>query len=469
MSDIKKALELILDKRQGYQKAEAYYEGCNEEVFLNQRWYRIFRYEGSDFRFNFSKTVVDSVLNRLEVAQVLAGTPEAESFIDNIWEQSDLKLDMNEIHRNALVYGDSYAIVWPDASGTMAIDYNSPLTTVLIYDQDNPRLKSYAAKLWQVVTPVGKYLKMNLFYADRIEKYEALGDIDSMQTEPSFVLVEVVPNPWNEIPVFHFRTHKPFGRPEHADAFGPQDAINKLISTHMYTVDYQGAPQRYALTSGGNSAELDDFSEDDTARENLAALQNGPGELWYLQGVSQVGQFPAADPNIFTGPVTDYVNAMASITNTPNHYFLKGSNIPSGQALRVAEAPLFKKVLNRQLAFGSTWRDLFKFMFKVEGIPADVEIKWTNPESIDSLDNWDIAVRKKSVGVSLRQILLELGYDPEIADAVVAEAAGQPGTPLSPTSEVINAHNYALEQAAIERETVTANEQGAVPDVNPNS
>jgi len=106
MTDIKKALELILEKRRHYQRAEAYYEGCNEEVFLNQRWYRIFRYEGSDFRFNFSKTVVDSVLNRLEIQQILAGTPEAEAFIDDIWEQTDLKLDMNEIHRNALVYGD---------------------------------------------------------------------------------------------------------------------------------------------------------------------------------------------------------------------------------------------------------------------------------------------------------------------------------------------------------------------------
>jgi hypothetical protein len=153
---------------------------------------------------------------------------------------------------------------------------------------------------------------------------------------------------------------------------------------------------------------------------------------------------------------------MASITSTPNHYFLKGSNIPSGQALRVAEAPLFKKVQNRQLAFGSTWRDLFKFMFKIENIPADVEVKWENAESIDSLDNWDIAVRKKSVGVGLRQILLEAGYDPEIADAVVAESMNQQGLQANPTSEVINAHNYALEQAAIERATVLDQEQGDI-------
>jgi len=464
MSDIKIALELILNKRQDYKKAESYYEGYNQEVFANQRWYKLFRYEGSDFRFNFSKTVVDSVLNRLEIKQILAGTPQAEEYIDTIWEQSDLKLDINEIHRNALVYGDSYAIVWPDETGTLCIDYNSPINTCIVYSQENPRIKEFAAKIWQVNDGITKLLKMNLYYPDRIEKYMTQGDLDTISMNMNMTPMDVIPNPWGEIPVFHFRTHKPFGRPEHADAFGPQDAINKLISTHMLTVDYQGAPQRYALSSGGNASEMEDFADDDTARENMGALQNGPGQLWYLQGVSSVGQFPAADPKIFTDPVMSYVNSMASITNTPNHYFLNGSHLPSGQALRVAEAPLFKKILNRQLSFGSTWRDLFKFMFKIDGIPADVEIKWENAESIDSLDNWDIAVRKKSVGVSLRQILIEAGYDPEIADAVVAESLGQPGQLLTPTSEVINAHNYALEQAAIERATVTAYEQGSVPD-----
>lgn len=449
MSDIKVALDNILSKREGYKKSEGYYEGVNEEVFANQRWFKLFRYEGADFRFNFSKTVVDSVLNRLEINQVMAASPEAQTYIDSIWEQTDLQLDINEIHRNALVYGDAYAIVWPDMDGTMAIDYNSPMNTCIVYDQENPRIKSYAAKIWQVLDGTTKIIKINLYYADRIEKYMCYGDLETMSVSMNMTPIEIIPNPWGEVPVFHFRTHKPYGRPEHADAFGPQDAINKLISTHMLTVDYQGAPQRYALSNGGNGSEMDDFSEDDTARENIGTLQNGPGQLWYLQGVSQVGQFPAADPSIFTNPVSEYVNAMASITNTPNHYFLKGSNIPSGQALRVAEAPLFKKVLNRQMAFGSSWRDLFKYMFRVEGIPADVEIKWDSAESIDSLDNWDIAVRKKSVGVNLRQILLEAGYDPEIANNIVAEnAANAPGLQSNPTSEVINMNNLALKQTA---------------------
>jgi hypothetical protein len=453
MSDIKKAFDHIIASRDAYIKAEAYYDGSQPEVFQSQRWNRIFRFENADFRFNFAKTVVDSVHNRLDVKQVQGVEESANNYLDTVFDQTDIKLDMNEIHRNALVYGDCYAIVWPDANGVVAIDYNSPKTTTIVYDQENPRLKSFAAKIWQVETETEKIIKLNLYYPDRIEKYEGRGDLEILTHAPKLDLVETVRNPWNEIPVFHFRTHKPYGKPEHFDAYGPQDAINKLISTHMYTVDYQGAPQRYALANGNNTAELEDFAEDDTARENLSSLQNGPGQLWYLQGVQSVGQFPAADPETFTKPVMEFVNAMASITSTPTHYFTKGSYIPSGEALRVSEAPLTKKVLNRQLAFGSTWRDLFKLMLRIEGITSDVEIVWSNPETIDSVDQWDIAVRKKSVGMPLEQILLELGYDAEIA-AQVAEASivatGETEN-ISLQATGVNANNLAVEQAAAER------------------
>ena len=464
MSDIKLALDQIIAKREGYNMAEAYYEGVNQEVFAHQRWFRLFKNERSTFRFNFSKTVVDAVHNRLEIDQIETDSATADKYFEDLLDQPDLKMDINEIHRNTLVYGDAYAIVWPDENGKMAIDYNSPLTTTVVYDQENPRIKAFATKMWQITDSSNrKVIKINMYYKDRIEKYEGLGELDSLNGLPNLTLIETVQNPWNEIPVFHFRTHKPYGRPEHADAFGPQDAINKLISTHMYTVDYQGAPQRYALSNGGTSNEFDDFSEDDTARENIGALQNGPGQLWYLQGVSSVGQFPAADPDTFTKPVNEFVADMAAITSTPIHYFSSTTYLPSGQALRVAEAPLTKKVENRQMALESTWKDLFLFMLRVEGISANIDIDWKPIETVDAVDNWDVAVRKKSVGMPLEQILLELGYDGEIAK-IIADAAGSTNAAaqqapaagqISLQGTGMNTNNLAMQEAAAD------NNQGA--------
>jgi hypothetical protein len=458
MDDIRLALDYIITKKDAYNRAETYYEGTQPEVFLNQRWFKLFQKGQTDFRFNFSKTVVDAVLNRLEIEQVETDSAAADEYMAELLEQPDIELDINEIHRNTLIYGDSYAIVWPDESGKIAIDYNSPLTTVVIYDQENPRKKLFAAKMWQYADYNTKKIYLNLYYPDRTEKYEAYGEIENMGTPQgaNFILLDTVINPWGEVPVFHFRTHKPYGRPEHADAFGPQDAINKLINTHMLTVDYQGAPQRYALSTGGNAAEMDDFSEDDTARENIGSLKNGPGELWYLQGVSTVGQFPAADPKTFTEPVLEFVSQMAAITATPVHYFMKNTYVASGQALRASEAPLVKKVKNRQLALSSTWKDLFTFILKIENITANLDIDWSEAEIVDEVDQWDVAVRKKSVGMPLEQILLELGYDPEIAKIIsnnsstanAAEQQAQNPTEISLRGTGLNANNLAMQEAA---------------------
>ncbi len=113
---------------------------------------------------------------------------------------------------------------------------------------------------------------------------------------------------------------------------------------------------------------------------------------------------------------------MASLTSTPLHYFEKTGNIPSGEALRTAEGPLLKKVEDRQYAFGNTWRDLFRFMLRIDGINADVEVSWEFVETMDSLDAWEVATKKRIVGVSLKQVLVEMGYDLEIAEKIAAEA-----------------------------------------------
>ena len=431
---------MITNRRNHYLVAESYYDGLQREIFTNDVWLKLFRQDNKHFRFNFAKTVVDAVSNRLEIANVTGMTPEANDQLAKVWEANQMELDSSEIHRNALVYGDSYAIVWTDSFGQTTIDYNSPLTTVMIYDDENPRIKRYAAKLWQTVDAQGKNIaKMNMYYPDRIEKYESFGEIDSIVSASSFKSVGVVENPWGQVPVFHFRTTKQYGKPEHIDAYGPQDAINKLMATHMVTVDYQGAPQRYALSSGGNGAEYEDFNESGTVDENLGRLKNGPGELWYLNGVSKVGEFAPADHKVFTEPVREFVRSMASITSTPLHYFEKTA-IPSGEALRTAEAPLQKKVKDRQVSFSTAWKELFQFTLSISGINSDVDVKWEPAESLASLDAWEVAVKKRVVGVTLEQVLIEMGYDQEVAAQIAATES-----PLTDMSQNVNTNNVLMQ------------------------
>lgn len=261
---------------------------------------------------------------------------------------------------------------------------------------------------------------MNIYTADTITKYKTN---NSEVTEGSeWSLVETLNNPFEEVPVFHFRTERPFGRPEHKDAYDSQNAINKLFITNMFTIDYQGAPQRYALSHGGDS-ELADFDEDGTDRENIGSLKNGPGELWYLKGIHTVGEFKPADADVFWGPIDKLRNTIAVLTKTPIHY-LATSNMgqPTGQSLRVSESPLLKKVHDRQTSFGYTWRDLFRFVLKVYSVEnVDVVVLWQTHESLDELERWDVALKKINAGLSHKQALREGGYTEEQIEQIMAE------------------------------------------------
>lgn len=416
MTILKEAV-LAVQSRQGeYEEAEAYYEGNVSEVFGSAGMARVFRNSPYRTNLNFCRPVVDAVHNRLEIAAILGTSDAANKIIGATWEKNELFLDANEVHRRALANGDYFVMAWPDEDGEIEFSLNSPQTTAIVYDPERPRKKQYAVKMWEE----NGNTRMNLYYADRIEKYATKGTSPSETVQ--WDLVQTIENPLNEVPVFHFRTERPFGRPEHVDAYNAQDYINKQFVTSMIVSDYQGAPQRYALSKAGTSGEAEDFAEGDTARENLKALKNGPGELWFMKDVDSVGQFDPADPKVFWEPIKDTVRAMASLTNTPLHYFEKTGNVPSGEALRVAEAPLIKKVQDRQISFGQTWRELFKFVLRVNGIDEDVQVKWKAVESLDVLEVLDAALKERNVGLSLRQVMRNLGYDDEVIDRVVEEA-----------------------------------------------
>jgi hypothetical protein len=416
---LKEQVAALTSRYNEYAMAGDYYEGNVAEGFATIALKRAMRASGYASKLNFCRPVVDAVQNRLEISAVLGVSDRANKVIGDTWEFNELHLDANEIHRAALVYGDCYAMVWPDDEGNLEVSYNTPLTTTLVYDPEHPRRKLYAVKMWEVEEGT----RLNIYRPDSIDKYKT--DSKSVSENVNWNLIESVENPFGEVPVFHFRTHRPVGRPEHKDAYDAQNYINKQFIQSMFVADYQGAPQRYALSKAGTSNEIEDFKEGDTDRENLGALQNGPGKLWYMTDVDKVGEFKPADPAVFWEPIKNTIRSMASLTNTPLHYFEKTGNVPSGEALRVAEAPLIKKVNDRQSSFGQAWRDLFKFVLRVNKIDEDVQVKWVQVESLDELERLDAALKKRNIGISEAQVMREMGYDEEVIQRTLEEAKSE--------------------------------------------
>lgn len=466
--DLMEGLQALANSLPDYHRAEMYYEATNPEFFASIRLRRALERTGITFRFNLAKTPVDVMSDRLEInAVTVQDDDEADQILQKIWERNLMDLESTNIHRRAGEFGDAYLIVWPsdevaednpdmrpedlddeDQLDFQQVDifYNSPKTTRIVYDTENPLRKKYAIKKWTMPAQLGIKAKpptrVNLYYPDRIEKYVTTPNSkgnnrrDWIQFQDEGDEGWPVANPFGEIPVFHFRTGMPYGDPEHRPAYGPQDAINKLIITHAATIDYYGFPQRYLLSDAQHgSDELADFdTEDDINRfedtGHDSTLRAGPGEVWWLNGVRQAGQFNPPDPAVFLQPLEVYIRMMAQVTNTPLHYFDPQTYTrlpPSGESIRAAEVPLLKRVRRRQLLYGRGWTQVMAFALKVATWdddagagrivqPATV-IRWTPGATIDDTAGWQMMQLKKNIGVPPRQILLETGYEETQVDS----------------------------------------------------
>lgn len=465
--DLMEGLQVLANSLPDYHRAEMYYEATNPEFFASIRLRRALERTGITFRFNMAKTPVDVMADRLEINAVqVPDDEEADQILQKIWERNMMELESTTIHRRAGEFGDAYMIVWPsslqpndnsdmsieeaqdeDALDFQQIDmfYNSPKTTRLVYDTENPLRKKFAIKKWTMPSQLGMKAKpptrVNIYYPDRIEKYITTPNSkgnnrrDWIQFRDEDDEGWPVENPFGEIPVFHFRTGTPYGDPEHRAGYGPQDAINKLIITHAATIDYYGFPQRYLLANPDRgSDELADFDTSDDINRfedtgHDSTLRSGPGEVWWLNGVKQAGQFEPPDPAVFLNPLDTYIRMMAQVTSTPLHYFDPQTYTrlpPSGESIRAAEVPLLKKVRRRQITYGHGWQEVMKFALKIATwddssatgriAQPNIIIRWTPGATIDDTAGWAMLKAKQDAGVPPRQTLLEAGYEDEQVD-----------------------------------------------------
>jgi hypothetical protein len=443
-ADLLNGLQSLMDAQAGYAKAAAYYKGTQPEFFASLRLRIAMGATGVIFNFNFACLPVDAVAERLEIAGISTQDERALELINSAWLSNMLDLYAPSTMLNACKFGDAYLMVWPneegdtDDDGNLLVDilYQSPRIVRVFYDDENELKKRYAIKRW--VDGRSGYILVNLYYPDRIEKY--MQEPSNNQTpKPDWVKRVDEPgeewpleNPFNEVPFFHFRNGFPYGDPEHLNAYGPQDAIHKAVISHVASMDYNAFPQRYALLDPDYDTSEAAFGDEgdyafaintsatlDTGVDPKSQLTADPASVWFMKGVKNYGQFSVGEADAFLKPFTHWIHAMAVTTSTPMHFMDPIVSNVSGESLRVIEAPFAKKVRNRQLSFGTTWRDTFRFLLRVQGEPerTRVTINWVPAATVNDLATLQGLLIKNQLGVPEYQLLLEQGYTPEQLEA----------------------------------------------------
>ena len=442
-----------------YEEAEKYASGKAEEVFHNPRLRAALAASGERYRFNLAKTPIEVLANKLDLVAVTdPSSTKITDLITAAWDANDMDVHMPDVITKALTYGDAYLMAWesddespitpevpddaqPDEALELAgveFTVHNPKNTRLIYDPENHRRKWFIIKRWCVPTLTGQRWRVDLWFGERLERWVSIST-SSLEESSGWTpftgwpggddVDPVVPNGFEEIPFFHFRTAIPYGVPVHLAAYPAQDAINKMLITQVTTSDQQGWPSRFALMEVG--AELDqnaddpDFPQDDDGqarrdyqRMAKSRLTNEPGSMNYMPGTKSVVQLAGAEPDVFLSPAEFYLRLMAQMTNIPMYHFDPAGEVPSGESLKVKDGPLNKNVGKLQKLMKGPVLEWWIFALKILGAkPTKVlEVRWAPAELAVGKDDWTVIGLKNAAGVPQHQTLTEAGYEPETVD-----------------------------------------------------
>jgi hypothetical protein len=455
-----------------YQTFLNYYAGLHAFGFATNKFATVFGKTFASFRSNLCPAVVDAVVDRLTVngfgvetdtldellttpASVEAaedegteGEDEASEAIEDmalaIWKYNRMDQRSDELHNEMSTCGDAYLLVWPDPMNPkIPLMYPQTAQSMTVrYDPEKPGVILWAAKHWLV----GDYMRLTLYFADRIERYitrdkikgtaQAQANIASTQgpnawtgsqgfqfPKPETLIPyaddetpEVVDNPYGMVPVFHFPNNSRmgnFGKSELADALPIQDALNKTIIDTLVGSEFQALPQRWIAGL--------DIEYDDNGKPKPPLIEMGADRFLALAEGQVAGQFPAADLAGLLAEADAFRLDMARVTATPLHYIQPTGVPPSGEALKTMESRFVKKIVKAQITIGNVWEDAMEFCFQIMGQTVSLECQWDDPAPRSELEHMQALTLKKALGIPDETIWAEAGYADETIEQMMAQ------------------------------------------------
>ncbi len=430
---IEEAIESFRGNAARYARSERYYGGNHDLAFATDKFRNAFGSLFREFALNLCPAVCEAVRDKLRVVGfgvdgISAGgemqAAGVRSDANRIWNANRMRIRAGEVHKEVLICGDAYMIVWPDAAGNAVMYPNGAASVTVTYDDEQPGKVVRAAKYWR---GSDKRIRLNLFYPDRIEKY-----ISKEATEGSLVeAAEFVPfvqsarfnvssgtggrqaeacslnNPYGIVPVFHFANNAgigAFGRSELEAAIPIQDGLNKSMLDMLVAMEYSAFRQRWAA---GIEVEVDNDGK------VVPPFTAGVDHLWISQNAdASFGDFATANLEQFLKVKDSFRIDMASVTGTPLHYFLQvNAGLPSGEALKKSETRFIAKVRDRQENFGQVWADVMAFALKIEhGSDAKLITEWEDPSPLSEREFLENILLKRQIGLPVDKALIEAGY-----------------------------------------------------------
>lgn len=394
-----------------YARLDRYYDGRSPLSFLAPEAAALLGDRLRRLSVNVPKLLVDSIAQRLRVT----GFGGVDIWDD--WLRSDLDQMAPVLHKETLVLGAAYALVWAGPDGRPQVSVESAHQMASLIDPATREVTA-ALKRWET----DRTTECSLFLPDRVERYRANS---TGATTAGFKLIDTYDNPMGVPPVVRFTNADRLldidGRSEIEDIVDLSDALTKLLVDLMVTSESVARPRRY-----GTGIEL---AEDEEGNA-VSPFDETTMMLLTEEKEAKFGQLPGADLNGYRTAIDTIMRMISAVSGLPEHALGIGgeANPTSADAIRASEAALTAKAEAKSKILGRSWEQVARLIVGVRdgADPASVEprVEWADPATRSEAQQADAVVKLYQSGLLPASFALrKLGYsDSEIAEIHAARA-----------------------------------------------
>lgn len=431
------------ERERRYDTYDRYYRGDHDLEYATPKFKSAFGRTFEAFSYNRCANVVEALVDRMQVTGFDAPTEALRTRARELWDGEHMAVHEDRVYREAFTAGDGYVIVehdprtddihiWPQDASDIRV----------LYDPNVPGKRVAAVKRWPLDD--GR-VRLNLYLPGVVYKFVSVGPVSGVALSEQAALSiaaryepyreERVPWPLklrvpDEVPVFHFANNaavNEYGRSELCDVIPIQNALNKTLMDLLVAMEFAAFPQRVIVDVDTSNPANDEAIKTFVAgiTQILALYSEPDGKTPSLH------EFSATNIQQYTAVVELFDQLISRASKVPTHYLTLPTSPPSGEALKVAEAPFTAKIESRQRAFGAVWGEVVRYALRLKGasVPAGViRPVYASAMPVAIEERLAHAKSAREIGLPLVTVLRrEFGLDPtEIAQikAEIDEEAG---------------------------------------------
>jgi hypothetical protein len=404
-----------------YAELDRYYTGTQSLAFLSPEAKTALGTRFGRMASNIPRLAVTALSERLRVTGF---TGDTEVWAD--WLRCDLDQQSGVAHREALLLGDSFVIVWADQLGRPKVTVESARQVATVTDPGT-RAITAAVKRWETKTTT----EAVLYAPDTITRLRAN---QTGATTQGFKTVEEISNPLGVVPVVDLRNSDRLldgrGHSEIDDLMPLVDGLNKSLADMLVASEYTSRPRRWAtgielteenVTDDDGNPVLDSDGQPVTRETN--PIPEGSRAMISENDAAKFGQLQGADLTGYENAVNVLLGQIMAVSALPAHYVgIMTDNPASADAIRSAEASLTARSEARQATFGRAWEQVARLMIAVrdgrDPERIDVRVQWSDAATRSVAQEADAVVKLFQAGLlPASAALAKLGYsDDEITE-----------------------------------------------------